>query len=479
MDAITPIEVNHIQQDGTLSATLARFALGLDWDAIPATVRTRAKHLMLDAIGIAYASAAFPFATATHAALAEFGSGASPVIGQGRTLSLRDAMLLNGVLIHGLDYDDTHSRGVVHATTSALPCVLGLADHLRRDGRALLAAYVAAMEVTTRLGAVAKGGFHQVGFHPTGLVGAFGCALAAARLMDLDAGRAAMAQGIALSMAAGSLEFLQDGAWTKRLHPGWAAMAGLTAAMLAKHGFTGPRAAYEGRFGLYASHLGAHSDQSDLALATEALGERWEIEEVAIKPIPACHFVHGAADAAMALHRAHAPGADAIRRVRVLVPEAVVKTVCEPLANKRAPANAYDAQFSIPYAVAIALLRGRFTLDELEDAALSDPAVLALAQRVEYAADPASTFPRHYTGEVILELEDGSTLRHREAVNRGCADRPLSNGDIAAKYLDNATRVLSHEHAERVRDAVLDLDQAGADAGALADVLAAPRAASA
>ncbi len=469
-----------MQANATLSDTLARFALDLRWEAIPEPVRRRAKHLMLDAIGIAYAAAAFPFAEAARAALAEFGAGASPVIGQGRSLGLRDAMLLNGVLIHGLDYDDTHSSGIVHATASTLPCVLGLADQRRSDGRALLAAYVAGMEVTTRLGAVAKGGFHQVGFHPTGLIGTFGCTLAAARLLGLDAERAAMAQGIALSMASGSLEFLQDGAWTKRLHPGWAAVGGTTAAMLAKHGYVGPRATYEGRFGLYASHLGAEAGRADLVLATEGLGEHWEIEQVALKPIPACHFVHGAADAAMALKRAHAPDPHAIRSIRALVPADVVTTVCEPIATKRAPQNSYDAQFSIPYAVAIGLLRGRFTLDELDDAALSDPAVLALAARVDYAADPATTFPRHYTGEVIVEMNDGTVLRHREAVNRGCADRPLSDADIAEKFFANATRALSRDHALRVQDAVLGMDRAGADTASLADILAAaPRRAAA
>src|SRR5205807_1229301 len=160
-----------------------------------------------------------------------------------------------------------------------------------------------------------------------------------------DPDRATMAQGITLSMASGSLEFLEDGAWTKRMHPGWAGVVGITAATLAKHGFVGPRGAYDGRFGLFASHLGKHFDQADLELATENLGRSWQIDEVAVKPIPACHFTHAAADAAAVLHDEHALPAKAIRRVRVLVPQEVVKTVCEPVANKRNPVNGYDAQF--------------------------------------------------------------------------------------------------------------------------------------
>lgn len=454
-----------------LAEELSRFALGLTYEQIPAAVRDRAKHLILDSVGIALASMKYLFASVSFAALEELGTGKSPVIGIGRKLALRDAVLMNGILVHGLDFDDTHSRGVIHGTSSSFPCALALADRDDKDGKALLVAYVAAMEVATRLGAVAKGGFHQVGFHPTGLIGAFGCTLAAARILGLDADRATMAQGITLSMASGSLEFLEDGSWTKRMHPGWAGVVGITSATLAKHGFVGPRGAYDGRFGLYAGHLGKYFEQADLGLATEDLGRSWQINEVAVKPIPACHFSHAAADAAALLHREHGLAAKDIRRVRVLVPQEVVKTVCEPVANKRNPANSYDAQFSIPYIVATGLLKGRFTLAELEDGALKDRAVLNLASRVDYEIDQASTFPRHYTGEVIVETEDGRTLRHREGVNRGCADRPLSNGEVVTKFFDNADRAVPRRAAEHIRDAVLDFDRE--NARSLADALCA------
>jgi len=457
----------------TLSEKLARFALGLSYDQIPAAVVTRAKHLILDSVGIALASTQYPFAAVSLAAMEELGSGASPVIGIGRKLALRDAVFMNGILVHGLDFDDTHSRGVIHGTSSSFPCALALTDRDDNDGKALLVAYVAAMEVATRLGAVAKGGFHQVGFHPTGLVGAFGCTLAAARILGLDVDQATMAQGITLSMASGSLEFLEDGSWTKRMHPGWAGVVGITAASLAKHGFVGPRGAYDGRFGLYASHLGKYFEQADFDLATESLGRSWQINEVAVKPIPACHFTHAAADAAAVLRKEHCLAAKDIRRVRVRVPQEVVKTVCEPVANKRNPANSYDAQFSIPYIVATGLTKGRFTLAELEDDALNDKAVLDLASRVDYEIDEGSTFPRHYTGEVVVETADGRTLRHREGVNRGCADRPLSNDEVVSKFFDNADRAIPRRTAERIRDGVLSCDKD--NARALADALCATK----
>jgi len=374
--------------------------------------------------------------------------------------------------VHGLDYDDTHAAGVIHATASSFPCSLGVAAQRGASGLEMLAAYVIGMEAGTRLGAVAKGGFHQIGFHPTGLAGAFSCALIAGRLYGMTAPQMAMAQGIALSVGAGSLEFLQDGAWTKRMHPGWAAVAGSTAATLARHGFVGPREAYEGRFGLFASHLGQYAGNIDLALATAGLGTTWELPKVTVKPIPACHFTHGCADAAAILREKHGLAIADIKSVRALVPQEVVKTVCEPVATKQKPQNSYDAQFSIPYIVATALARGSFGLQHLEEGALADPEVLALARRVNYEVDPDSPFPKYYSGEVIVTTTDGRELRHREEINRGAADRPISNAEVEKKFMENATLAVSAARAREIRDLVLSLDRL-ADAGELAEGLAA------
>jgi len=457
-----------------IAQALGQFVADVGYDAIPKNVRERAKHLILDAVGIAHASTHYDFAHRALSAVTELsaGGGDTPVIGQTVRLQLRDAMLMNGILIHGLDYDDTHANGIIHATASCFPSALATAAQAGLDGRELLASYVAGMEVATRLGSVAKGGFHQVGFHPTGLIGTFACTLIAGRQYGLNAQQLAMAQGIALSLGAGSLEFLQDGAWTKRIHPGWAAVAGLTAATLARHGFKGPRAAYEGRFGLFNAYLGPLAGDCDLGLATAGLGKVWETGKVSVKPIPACHFTHACADAAAILRARHGLKPADIRSVRALVPKEVVKTVCEPVATKKRPQNSYDAQFSIPYIVATALVRGSFGLAHLEDAALANAEVLALAQRVEYEVDPASPFPKYYSGEVIVTTHDGRELRHREEINRGAADRPISGPDIEQKFMDNMLLAVSKSRAEQVRDLVLTLD-GGTSARDLAEGLAA------
>ena len=440
---------------------LAKFAANLNYEDIPADVRERAKHLVLDSVGIAHASSTYHFASvAMAAAQALSESGDNPVIGSSKKLSLRDAALVNGILCHGLDFDDTHSAGVIHTTTSTFPCALATANHVNASGKDMLIAYIVGVEAAARLGMVVKGGFHQIGFHPTGVVGAFGCSLVAGRLLGLDEEQLTMAQGIALSMAAGSLEFLEDGAWTKRMHPGWAAVSGITAVFLAREGYVGASRPYEGRFGLYNTYLShpEYNAASDLSLATSGLGDTWEIDNVAIKPFPACHFTHGCIDAALGLVRDNQIKADDIKRVRALVPQQVVKTVCEPVANKRRPQNEYDAEFSIPFLVSAAITKGQFTLAELSDDSLQDPEILSLADRVDYEIDNEAKFPKYYSGEVVVEMNDGSELRQREAVNRGNSDRPISNDEIIQKFVGNIK--IANGETDRVRNAILNMDQA-------------------
>jgi 2-methylcitrate dehydratase PrpD len=427
---------------------------------VPERVRLRAKHLALDAIGCAFAARSQPFAGRLARSVARLaGPGPRGVVGMRERLPLRDAAMVNGMLMHGLDYDDTHAAGVVHLTVSTLPAGLALAAQRAASGADLLAAYIGGVEAGARLAAAAKGGFHQAGFHPTGVVGAFASALVAGRLMALPPARLAGAQGIALSLASGNLQFIEDGAWTKRIHPGWAAVCGLTAASLAADDIPAPLQAYEGRYGLYRSHLPpAALEHCDLSLATAGLGSVWEIDHVAVKPFPACHLLHACADAAIALHRA---GLDAarVRAVRARVPEGVVPAVCEPLAAKRRPKSDYDAKFSVPYAVASGLARGRLGLAEFAPEALTEPRIERLMDKVEYEVDAGADFPRYYSGELVVTLDDGRTLRERVAVNRGNPERPLTNDEIEAKFSDNCGLTLDPSAARRIRDLVLGLDE--------------------
>jgi len=208
---------------------LAGFSMRLKFDDIPAAVRERAKLLILDGIGLGLASHAYDFGPVSLAGVAKLaGSGDCSVIGSALKLPLRDSVLANGILIHGLDFDDTHIEAIVHPTAACLPCALSLSEHLGLPGADLLTAYVAGMEAAVRLGMAIRGGFHHVGFHATGVISHFSSTIVAAKLMGLTDAQAVAAQGIAASTASGVQVFLEEGAWTKRFHPGWGAVAGIT-----------------------------------------------------------------------------------------------------------------------------------------------------------------------------------------------------------------------------------------------------------
>lgn len=453
----------------SICETLAEFAVTLSADAVPADRRARARYHMLDAAGIAFASTRYDFAHKTLAGLrALSGAGDVGVFGMPAQLPPRDAATMNGFLCHGLDYDDTHIGGIVHPTASVFPAVVSAAATTNATLDEAVTAYIVGVETSVRLGMCAKGGFHQVGFHPTGMIGVFGCTLAVGRLFGLNATQLRNAQGLALSMSAASLQFLEDGAWNKRFHPGWAASSAITAVALAREGFVGASETYEGRFGLFNSYLGERAAQADLGLATAGLGSVWELDRVAIKPFPTCHFTHAAIDSALTLRSGITDLAD-ISRIEVLVPAETIKTICEPEAAKRRPQNDYDAKFSTHVLVATALIKGRVSLAELEPSVFSAPDVLALADRVVCSADPDSAFPRAYSGEVRITLSSGETLTHREHINRGADDRPLSDDDIVAKFHENATMA----YAPSVSEAIVDrFTGAGGDTRA-SDVFAA------
>lgn len=443
----------------TVSQKLSDYVAAYRYESIPPAVRERAKFLMLDAIGIAYASTHYAFAHHILSGIRSLaGSGGSSLIGLTDKLPLRDAVLMNGALVHGLDYDDTHVGAIVHPTASALPCAMGVAEAVDASGRDLLAAYILGVETVVRVCGAAKGGFHHFGFHPTGITAHFSCALQAGWLYGLNAQQLTMAQGLVGSTAAASQEFLEEGAWNKRLHPGWAGVAGITAAHLARNGYVGPSKTYEGRFGLYQSHLQTLKDTVDYAAVTAELGERWETSEVAIKPYPICHLIHACADAALVLREKHHLKPEDIVSVQALIPEPTIHIIAQPDANKIKPANDYDAKFSVQFVTAACLVLGRFGLAELEQDTLTNTAILDLASRVSYAADPDTTYPKYFSGGVVIKTRDGKTLRHHEPVNRGAGNRALTGDEISRKYRDNAAMALPGRRIEQVRDAILGIE---------------------
>ena len=442
----------------TVAESLAEFVSGLDHASIPAAIRAQAALHLLDAVGIAFASAGFEFAHKACAGLAALGSGEFTVIGMPAKLALRDAVMMNGMLVHGLEFDDTAIRGRIHPSAFAVPCALGTGAFARASGKDVLAAYIAGVECAIRIGMAARGGFSPAGFNAVGIVGAFGSVLIAGKLLGLTPAQLTMAQGIAYSTAAGNREFTAADSWTKRLEAGWPGVGGITAAMLAKHGFIGPRTPYDGKFGVFNTYLNTPAPAADVAAIPAGLGEDWEFARILIKLRPSCFFNHPLINATIALVTQHDLNAQNIRSIRVLVPPAGVDTVCEPRAEKMFPRDIAAAQFSVYFSAACAAVRRRFTLREMDAATLSDPEIRALAAKVEYAIDPQSNFPTHYSGGVEISTVDGRSFTAREDVNLGSAERPLPASAIEEKFLANAQRVMPQQRAEEIRDLLLGIE---------------------
>ena len=405
---------------------LARFVLDLSLDTVPSPVATQAAQLALDTLGNALAAVPEDFGRAVLDVAERLGGPPeSTLVGRPARVGAANAVLANATLAHGLDFDDTREDAIVHTGCVAVTTALAAGEAAGADGRAVLEALVAAVEVMCRVGLAVPGALHARHFHPTAITGSFAAAAAAGKLFKLSEDQLVHAFGICGSQAAGIIEYLTDGSWTKRLHPGWNAHAGVTATLLARAGFTGPETVLDGGHGLYAAFAGGHD--------AARLG--------ALKPYPCGSIAQPYMDCAARL-RAHGVKAEQIAAIRCRTAAGPVPRLWEPLAAKHAPPNGYAAKFSLPYLLAAIFVKGRAGLAEFTDAAVRDPDVLRVARLVTYELDAAIDYPRQFVGDVEVRLADGRALRERQDRPRGGPDAPLTREEIEAKFRGNAALVL-------------------------------------
>ncbi|HEY1480966.1 MAG TPA: MmgE/PrpD family protein [Gaiellales bacterium] len=455
----------------TVSREIASWAEGLTFEALPLEAVSAAKLHLLDTLGAGLAAHARGVATAGRAvAPAIGGTGPSTVIGSPIGFAPAAAALANGMLCHGLDFDDTHADSICHVGVVIVPAALAVAEASGASGRDLLVALVAGGEITTRVGSAAAPGYMVRGFHPTSVSGVFGAVVAAATLQRMSADEIGSALGIAGSMSSGLFAYLGDGAATKPVHAGWAAHGGIVAAELARAGAEGPGPVFEHRFGFFSAFYGLTADAFEAQVAD--LGRRWESPRIAFKPYPVCHFVHACLDAAVQLVAEHPIVPSEIERIVVAVPDASVPLVLEPLSEKRLPRTEYDAKFSLPYSLAALLLHGRVGVETYTEDAIGDPGVLALAARVEHVARDFPTYPQSFPGWVRIELRSGAAFELELAHQRGGPENPMTADDVSAKFRDNASLALDDDALIRLESAILSLEQHDDLAGCFAPLRA-------
>jgi len=409
----------------TIATRLATFVEGCELPRIPAPVVDRAKGFLLDYLGVALLGADAPSSRIMHKTIAAVErSDTCTVIGSPRRASCLLAALANGTSGHALEMDDDHRTSVLHPAVAVIPAALAAAEHGGVTGHKLLEGIIAGYEIMTRVGDAFLGTQYYEGFHPTGTCGVFGAAAAAGRVLGLTRLQLVAALGIAGTQAAGLEEWKQDGSWIKRLHPGHAAQAGVLAALLAREGYTGPATIFEGNNGFLKAF--SYERKWDAAKILDRLGDDYRGYGTSFKPYACCRFSHQVIDAILDLMREHRLEPSLIRSVEVRIYRTAYLTLFEPQDRRYRPRTAVDAQFSIPYVVAVAILRGHVLPADFTDDAIGDDRLLAMASKVKGLADAQyeSGYPSRFPTTVTVHLEGERSFSAYRDLPRGDPANP-------------------------------------------------------
>jgi 2-methylcitrate dehydratase PrpD len=411
---------------------LAEVASGLTANGIPAAVRARAQDLLIDVAGLCIAARNAEYMRALLASVDA--GGQCTAFGHAGGFSADDAALLNGTAAHGEDFDDTFEGGPVHSSAIVVPAVLAACERTGANGEAALVGIVAGVEAMCRMSLVIPKAIHKAGFHPTAVFGTMGATLAVCAAMKLSPRQTVDALGNAGSMASGIIEYLAEGAWTKRLHAGWSAHAALRAARIGQQAFLGPRTVFEGTHGFYNGF--ARNASGNYEALCGDFGRRWVMEDITFKPYATGTMNQPYVDCALRL-ATKGFAAEDVADVLCETAEGYVHRLWEPLASKHKPANDYAAKFSAPFNIAVAFVTGNAGLQAFSEKTVRDPRILGLASKVRYVVNPNDPYPNAYTGHVKMTLKDGRVFEERQPHIRGGKHDPLTREDLERKFRGN------------------------------------------
>src|SRR5438309_1967863 len=417
----------------SVAEMLAEKIAALKPGSLPAPTRTKCEDLLIDVVGLCVTARNEDYIASALGGWDD--DGPCTAIGHKRTLNAAGAAFVNGTAAHGEDFDDTFEGGPVHAGAVIVPAVLAACERHNADGPKALIGIAVGTEVLCRLSLVVPKAVHKAGFHPTAIFGAMGAEAGVIAALGLNARQTVDALGIAGSMAGGIIEYLAEGAWTNRLHAGWAAQSGLRAALLGRQGFVGPRTVFEGVHGLFNGF--AHTTNGDYDALTGDFGTRWVTDTLAFKPYPCGTMAQPYIDCARRL-AARGVRPEDIDAIVCEVAEGTVHRLWEPLADKQRPRNGYSAKFATPYLLATGFVHGGVGLGAFTENAIGDARVLALAAKVKFLIDPQNPYPNNYTGHIRAAMKDGSVIEERQPYLRGGAQEPLTRQDVTDKFLLNA-----------------------------------------
>jgi aconitate decarboxylase len=435
----------------TPTADLAEFAATLRFEDIPPEVVTHAKLCLLDTLGCGLFGSTLPWVRIVRDTVAHIDTGsAAGLWASGRTASVSHAALVNGTAIHAFELDDLHPRSIVHPGSVVVSAAMAAAAHAGGvSGKDFLTAMIAGYEVAARVG-MSMGAAHlSQGWHPTGTHGTLGAAAGAGSILGLSSEQMLHAIGTAGSQSSGLMS-AQFSSMVKRLNAGHAAQSGLVAALLAQQGFLGIPDLLENEYGGYLSTFSPTSSQE---LITQGLGEVWQIAQVGFKPYSTNGSCHPAIDALLDMRSSAGITADDVAEVVIHCSTATFKHVGWPYE----PVSVTSAQMNLPYIVAVVLTDGDAFIDQFSDERIVDPRLIEFSRRVSVVPDAqidaGGDRLRHKTRIEVL-LRDGSSLKDERTHAKGSASSPLPGEDIERKFFKLATKAVSREQADTVRNIV-------------------------
>lgn len=429
---------------------LAKLAANIRFEEIPERVVSRTKDCILDSIGTALAGSTIKPSQILWNVLSTNAPKAqeSVVFSRGLRTSCMDAAFLNSTSAHSVEMDDFHRKGLVHPAVTIIPAALAVAEKHNSIGKELIAAVAMGYEAVCRIGIATGVKQYARGFHPTATSGVFGATIAAGRLWNLDDQALANALGIAGGFASGIKEWRVEGTMTKPLQVGRASQNGVLAVALASEGYTGPKTVLEGKFGF----CQAYGTVSKIDEAFEGLGKSFEIEKISFKPFASCRFTHPAIEGVLRLKAEKGIETNRIKEIVVKLPREMYLGVMSPEERKYAPKTMSDAQFSLPYCIAAALVKGNVLLSEFSPECISDPYVLEIAHRVRAEVSPEceEVFPERTRQIVNITMEDAKNYTYQIDYPKGDPENPMSKGDLHEKFEKLAGPILGESSAHEV-----------------------------
>lgn len=441
----------------SIAQQIASFALSMHLEDVPQKIIAHGKMLLADTFGVAMSCQDMAHAAAIRKTVEAMGSAPQSTLwGTCEKASMADAVLYNAALIHGADYDDTHVASIVHPSAAVVSTALTVGEYCGATGRQMLEAIIIGWEIIVRLGLAAKGRFHDVGFHGTGIVSPFAAACVAARLLGDSQQTLENALGICGSQAAALQQFLKDGSWTKKIHPSWAAHSAIYALTMARNGLTGPKQVFEGVFGMWMTHCGGidglQEEMSDL-------GRVWHTTEITVKLYPVCHMTHSFIDCMLKLMCREHLTADDIESAQCRIESRCYPIVCTPREAKIRPNTDYMMRFSLPYVVAMAAEKHRFSPREIDLKYASDPKIQNLMDRITCVDDNSKRNPGYFPGYLTVTLKDGRRLTMDQRYEMGTAQNPLNMEAVSRKFSDNLEPFYSKAQINRILESINSFEQ--------------------